>query len=273
MVEKPTVPDMPTEHPPAPPRREEPPDPELTATEIIGRLDDTLGKVREEQILAFALAGDVPCFLRSWVEVPTSAKIDGRVVTGTIFVLPDYFCLGTDEDFVRVPMNPLTAQTIGDDFDAQLPTRKIVNLIHQDAACRIPAQTMDYHGPMLSTAYFVENNRSIELERAKKKCPLGALVSGCKKDVVVGAALANAPGRVGIYGWFDGDSINSVIQGPTINFSTHEITYADYSHGIRFVRKTMVVDGNVVRLDDVLTDPKLCVLVSDEGALTKTRYG
>ena len=46
-----------------------------------------------------------------------------------------------------------------------------------------------------------------------------------------------------------------------------------YSHGTRFVRRKMTVNGTATTIDAVLADPKLCALLSDEGPLRDYRYG
>ncbi|HET9751340.1 MAG TPA: hypothetical protein VFP52_00195, partial [Myxococcales bacterium] len=95
----------------------------------------------------------------------------------------------------------------------------------------------------------------------------GELTAGHKKDVVVTSQLASKPGKVAIYGWHQANGT------PIQPLSTvHGDFYADYSHGIRLVAGTIVVDGEEQKLEDVYRDPLLCGLVSDEGPLTFTRY-
>ena len=50
--------------------------------------------------------------------------------------MPDYLAVGSDDDFVRMPMTPQTAQQIADLFGCILPTRKMVDAI--DAAADSP---------------------------------------------------------------------------------------------------------------------------------------
>lgn len=45
----------------------------------------------------------------------------------------------------------------------------------------------------------------------------------------------------------------------------------DYSHGVRWIHGTMVVDGVERLVADVLRDPELAPLVSDEGPLSSVR--
>ena len=52
----------------------------------------------------------------------------------------------------------------------------------------------------------------------------------------------------------------------------HVDWYVDYSHGIRLVRQQMTVEGVEMSVADVLADPDLHVLLSDEGVVTNPRY-
>ena len=84
---------------------------------------------------------------------------------------------------------------------------------------------------------------------------------------MITAQLATRPGKVAIYGWhqLNGQPIQPLYLG-------HEITYMDYSHGIRLVKQIMLVDGVPRSIQDVLKDPALCVLISDEGVVNDPRY-
>ena len=122
---------------------------------------------------------------------------------------------------------------------------------------------------MTTVPVFSNHNAIIRAERQKALAahPLGVLVAGHKKDVVISARLANAPEKVAIYGWHKLDG--KPIQPLTI---VHNDTYVDYSHGIRLVKRELKVDGKTILLDDVLQDPHLNVLLSDEGTISDLRY-
>ena len=79
--------------------------------------------------------------------------------------------------------------------------------------------------------------------------------------------LLEAPNRVAIYGWhsLDGMPIQPLYIG-------HRSSYVDYSHGIRLVRQLMTVDGRRTDLGDVLRNPILSALVSDEGPMRLLRF-
>ncbi len=223
---------------------------------------------REQRVLAEMTAGNVPAFLRKFVPVTVTATINGTLHTATYYVMPDYLAVGSDADFVRFPTGPLTAQSIGDLFQCTLPTRKMVNDIWSAALCKLAPH------PFSPTSYTIDSvevfnlsNTAIEQQRAAAACPLGMLIAGIKKDVVVTAQLATRPGKVAIYGWhqLNGQPIQPLYLG-------HEITYMDYSHGIRLVRNVMLVDGVPTTISALLKDPVLCALISDEGVVNDPRY-
>jgi hypothetical protein len=88
---------------------------------------------------------------------------------------------------------------------------------------------------------------------------------------VIGEGLGKKKGQtVGIYGWFTPEG--RVIQGEGVNWSSHEWTYADYSHGIRLVHKDMQIDGVILPIREALKDEEFSVLVSDEGVFTSSSY-
>jgi len=79
--------------------------------------------------------------------------------------------------------------------------------------------------------------------------------------------LADAPGKVAIYGWHQLDgTANQPCPRPCREL-------VDYSHGVRLVRREMTLNGSATTVDAVLADPKTCALLSDEGAIGDYRYG
>ena len=78
--------------------------------------------------------------------------------------------------------------------------------------------------------------------------------------------LASNPGRIAIFGWH---RLNGM---PIQPLSTvHGACYADYSHGIRLVSETALVDGKSTSVYDVLQDPALARVLSDEGPIPNLR--
>lgn len=214
---------------------------------------------REAAIFEELAAGNIPDFLRTFKHVPITAG----GVTGIIDVAPDYLAVGSDDDFVRIPMTPQTAQRVADLFGAVLPTRKMVDAIDAVAEVRMAPQPLTENRE--SVAAFLLSNEKIEAQRGKQ--PLGMLTTGGKKDIVISNRIYERPDRLVIYGWrqLNGEPIQ-----PLTN--VHVDWYVDYSHGVRLVRDEIEIAGKRVMIADLLRDPKRAAIVSDEGAVDPPRY-
>jgi hypothetical protein len=223
------------------------------------KIVDLPREAREVAIYAEIAAGNVPEFLRTFKEVPIAAGD----VRGTIEVAPDYLAIGSDDDFVRIPMTPQTAQRLADLFGCVLPTRKIVDAIDAVAEVRLAPQPLTEDRE--SVAAFMLSNEKIEAQRTGQ--PLGLLATGGKKDIVISPRIYERPDRLVIYGWrqLDGQPIQ-----PLTN--VHVDWYVDYSHGVRLVRDEMVIDGQPYKIAELLRDKERSALVSDEGPIDSPRY-
>jgi hypothetical protein len=227
--------------------------------ELISRMDP---RQRERAILKEILNGNVPSFLRNLVPV----KLSFEKLTATIFVMPEYLAIGSDSDFLRIPMNLQTAAEIAARTGFILPTRKIVDAIYAQSAFHYAPEPMTPGPQMRSTEYYRIHNQKIEEQARSLGIPEGALVSGHKKDVVVTNLLAKNPGRIAIYGW------HRLTGAPIQPLSTvHGTCYADYSHGIRLVSQTAMVNGQPRSIYDLLKDPVFSKVISDEGSIPNLR--
>ena len=66
---------------------------------------------RENAILQELLTGNIPYFIRDLTTIQTSsADANGTMHTIEYRVMPIYLAIGSDSDFCRVPMGPITAQ-------------------------------------------------------------------------------------------------------------------------------------------------------------------
>ena len=108
---------------------------------------------------------------------------------------------------------------------------------------------------------------SAQREELSKSHPPGALVAGHKKDVVITPRLTAALGRVAIYGWHqtNGTAIQPLYLG-------HTAAWVDYSQCIRLLQLSLTVNGAAATIPEIIADPKLAALLSDEGAFTNSRY-
>ncbi len=235
-----------------------------SASRILGLLHGLDGGEREQVFRAELLAGDIPQFLRRLVPVSLSGTVRGAGrVHITVCVSPDYLAVGSDDDFLLVPLRLGTALEIAQRFGFLLPTTKIVDAIHRQAAVRLRPRPLPPGDRMQSTEYYRLHDRLVREERRAADAPLGALTAGDKKDLVLTERLAREPDRVAIYGWHEPNG------RPIQPLSTvHGYRYVDYSHGVRLVSDVAYVDGQPRGLRDLLRDPQLSALLTDEGPLT-----
>jgi len=217
----------------------------------------TTGSGRDQQIINELARGNMPGFLRDFQPV-TFRGTDARGADTEIVVCvtPDYLALGSDRDYVRVPLGLPAAASIASRFDMTLPTPRMVDAIYAQASVRLSPSPMTPGPQMSSTDYFLRHNATIEGQLRGR----GGLVAGQKKDVVMANRMANAPGRVAIYGWHRNSG--SPIQPVS---TVHGASYADYSHGIRLVSKTAYLNGKAVNLDDLLASGRYAWLLNEEG--------
>jgi hypothetical protein len=242
-----------------------PPSNALDGSAFAAQVGDVSGTQRDGVTEQELLAGDIPQFLRHLRPVTLRGRTaSGKAVSITVCVMPDYLAVGSDKDFVRVPMGLRAAVAIADRFGFVLPTTKIVDAIYAQADVHVPPEPLTAGPQMRSTAYFVLHNRMVRQESLAEGAKLGMLIAGQKKDLVITNRLRTHPGRVAIYGWHRENG------RPIQPLSTvHGENYADYSHGIRLVSTIAYVDNKERSLLDILQDPNLAPVVSAEGPIPK----
>ncbi len=223
------------------------------------------GGERQEAAVSEIKHGNIPDFLRALKPVWMEGRLaTGQTATAMIWVMPDYLAIGCNEDFLRIPLTMPSATAVANEFGFSLPTPKIVDAIHAQSNFQFEPIPMR-PGPMMrSSDYYLRHQRMTEAQRAGR--PLGELVSGHKKDVVLTTRLRHYLDRIAIYGWQrrGGDPIQPLSRW-------HGQGYADYSHGIRLVWETVWIDGTPRSLYDVLKDPDLAPLLTDEKVFEKPR--
>jgi hypothetical protein len=235
----------------------------LTGSRFVEYISKMNSQQREQAILSELLDGNLPSFLRTLVPLELKQVLaNGKILTATIFVMPEYLAIGSDKDFLRIPMNLYTATAIAVRFGFVLPTKKIVDAIYDQSPYHFVPEPMTAGPQMRSTEYYRVHNEMIGKQSRTLGIPVGALVSGHKKDVVITNRLARSPGQIAIYGWHRSS------RAPIQPLSTvHGAGYADYSHGIRLVSEMAMVDGKLRSIYDILQDSLLANVLSDEGTI------
>ena len=221
---------------------------------------------RETAILNEISSGNIPEFLRHFKTI----TIESNGNTIKYFASPDYLSIGSDDDYVRMPMNPLTAQAICNEFDFTLPTKKMVTDIWKQSSNKLEPSPWGppYDSSMMSMTRVPIH--SARIDNQLKDLDKTSLTSGHKKDVVLTNRLyPNNPNkRVAIFGWIK--KSEEPIQG--LNPVSHEDTYQDYSHGIRLIMNDVFINGKLARIQDIFGDANLSALISDEGPLKFIKY-
>jgi len=252
----------PSTRPTIPPRAKD----AVGGTEFVRRVAGMSLTEREAVILAELRRGNVPQFMQTFKPVRAAfTSKSGERVEATYFVAPDYLSIGADDDFVRMPMTPRTAQAAAEMFGCVLITPKMSNDIFAQAGCKLDPRPLSVDREKVET--FLEHHRMIEAQRLEKGARLGLLVAGTKKDVVVSARLKDAPGRVAIFGWHFSDG--RPIQPLSL---VHQETYVDYSHGIRLASRALVIGVQTKDIEEICGDTDLSALVSDEGSIDLRQY-
>lgn len=228
--------------------------------EAIGGLSDD---ERESRIQHELRAGNIPKFLRALVPIRLrSTAGNGAPVDIVICVAPDYLAIGSNDDFLLMPMRLATALSTAGEFGFTLPTPRMVDAIYAQAAAHFVPQPLPAGSEMRSTEYSLRHNELVGAQRAALDVSLGSLVAGDKKDLVLTNRLRSHLDRVAIYGWqlTDGKPIQSLS-------TVHGWRYADYSHGARLISTRVFIDGKARSIFDVMQDGRLARALSNEGVI------
>ena len=241
----------------------------LSGAEFTARITPLDLAEREQEVVAQITAGNVPNFLRKLCPVPASSIGEGRTNTAILYVTPDYLAIGADDDYFLMPVSPNTGQLIADALHCCLPTPKMADEIYAAAAVKLVPSPIPPTAAMTTVPVFSNHYATVRAQRAEQlqAHPLGALVAGHQKDVVISAKLALAPGKVAIYGWHQ---TNGVPIQPL--YLKHTATWVDYSQCTRLVQQKMTVNGRPKTVAEVLADPALAGLLSSEGPIPNPRY-
>lgn len=211
---------------------------------------------RDSLAVAEILNGSVPNFFKKFIPIKTY-YIDtlGKSHSAIFFASVDYLSIGNNKDWARVPLTPMAAQKIADSFHCFMPTKKMVDLIYRQAKVKLQPMPMYIYRDSSITMW--QHHLIIEGQRKNRK----GLIAGIKKDVILSAKILEPtnPNKVVIYGWHQ---LNGIPIQPV--YAKHGNWYVDYSHGIRLIYETIIVDGKKMFYADVLKNEILKNLICDE---------
>ncbi|MDB5232119.1 MAG: hypothetical protein JWN76_2924 [Chitinophagaceae bacterium] len=221
-------------------------------------------KRRDSFAMRESFNGNFPSFMKKFVPVTSSVRdSSGHLITVVYYVSPDYWSIGSDDDWARIPLTPVAAQAIADSFNCFLPTRKMVDDIYKQA--KVKLEPVPMYAFRDSTVTMWQHHLIIEGQRKGRE----GLIAGIKKDIVISGKITRdtKPYRVAIYGWhkLDGKAIQPLYTG-------HVNWYADYSHGVRLIYREVWVNGKEMDYIDVLKHPVYHLLLCDEADCDVYRY-
>lgn len=245
----------------------------LSGSEFVKIISDSTLSLAEREKIIFneVKSGNIPPFLRRLTEIRDTVSISGKIHTIRYFVLPDFIAVGSNEDYFYCPMRPQLAQKISGLLKCSLPTRKISDKIFKQAAVKLTPQPIPPSRAMITVPVFEKHNRMVyeQRENSLQNFPLGSLVAGNKKDVIISNKIytSDMKSRVVIYGWHkpDGKPIQPIYNG-------HTSDHVDYSHGIRLIQNKLWINGKRSNLKTILQSEDLHPLLSDEGLIGKPYY-
>ncbi|MFA6276727.1 MAG: hypothetical protein WC622_08255 [Pedobacter sp.] len=234
-------------------------------------IDSNLSLVdRENSIYKEIKSGNIPDFLRKLKKVSYTSKINNQEYSIDFFVLPDYVAIGSNDDYMYMPMTPILAQRVANLLKCTLPTRKMVDLIYQNASIKLEPQPIPPTKAMTTVPVFITHNELVKTQLTPYSIQHNnsELTAGNKKDVIISNKIyTEKTPKVVIYGWhkLDGKAIQPL-------YNKHTNTWADYSHGIRLIQNKVLVNGKKTTIAKILADPNLNHLLSDEGVIEKAYY-
>lgn len=253
---------------------------QFIATNDFGDMNSKENQYKMEQAMLAEIAkGNIPSFCRPENMKTLAMKANGITVQYKAGL--DYMAIGSDNDFVRVPMTPILAQALSEKYGWGLPTRDMTRAIYASSDIKLsgigyitaPKGTAEHYKQQLKmqgNEYIVRHtadiNKQLGEEGLRRLRGGKGLVAGHKKDVIISRYAVDNPDSLD----FDGLYINGA---PIQHNPAHESTYRDYSHGFR------PIDGNVTVIDingkavtmpyyQALKDPRIAsVLNGAEGAI------
>lgn len=241
----------------------------IGATEFVTKAFGLNSEDREKIIIKEVANGNVPSFSRLLKPFRALDSAGNELI---FFATVDYLAIGSDEDFIYMPMTPLAAQALANQLDCLLPTQKMVDLIYAQAGAKLRPQPIPPSDKMTTVPVFWQHTDSIKLQMAEIgfKSLAQKSVAGHKKDIICSNKIFDKNGNSGkvvIYGWHRNE--NEPIQ-PV--YAGHSDSYADYSHGVRFISKVAFLNGVAKNMTTILKDESLCKLISYEGIIERSYY-
>ncbi len=135
---------------------------------------------RESLIREQLTAGNIPPFLRHLVPIHLRSPLPGQPMELVVCAAPDYLAVGSDDDFLLMPMRLSTALSTASLYGFTLPTTRIVDAINAQATVHLAPRPLPAGPQMRSTAYSLLHNELVGAQRTALGAFLGDLIDGDK---------------------------------------------------------------------------------------------
>jgi|GEM_PF-6399810 len=223
--------------------------------------------------------GNIPSFCRSENMKKLTIEKNGYKVTYKVAL--DYLSIGSDSDYIRMPITPLLAQKLAKKYNWGLPTASMTEHIYKNANIKLEgkgyltgekgsAKLAEQQAKMQSNEYIQKHSLDIDKQLSKldrhNSGTEQSLIAGHKKDVIISQYAINHPGSLDMRGLY--------INGTAVQTNpAHQDTYRDYSHGYRPIYGDIEItkpDGTteVMKYYDGLKSPKIAeILNGKEGVI------
>ena len=165
----------------------------ITGSQFIQQNLNLTGPARDANVLTEVLAGNFPSFMRNFKPITVS---DGTN-TLSYLVSSDVICIGSDMDFIRIPIMAQTGKKILNAFGCSFPTKKIADQIWQSATIKLqpmPKGSPYTNDSMQSTQEYSNHNSIIQNQL--NGLDHTQLITGHKKDYVLGKALLTSTNNI-----------------------------------------------------------------------------
>lgn len=236
----------------------------MNGSEWLASLPEQPGAERDHLILEAISSGLAHC---QWLAIFSSIPHH----TASFYVSDDaMFVELEDQSRFRFTVSAALAQQCADLVSASLLTTKISDLAYQQATILLPATVLPPGPDMSTTTQSKAWNRILEQHRAGRE----GLLRDCGKAWI----LSNTPNAGAVnYGFYDSQAPYTNRHGikmwQTLG-TKHNAWHVDYSQTLLLMQEICVVDGEATTVTELLQDPELCSLISDEGVIhtTKQKY-
>ena len=238
----------------------------MNGTEWLNSLPDNPSKNRDDKILQAITSGLAVC---TWA--PIVSSIPGHTAIFQVCEDAVHVILENESRF-RFQVNATLAQKCADLLGASLTTAKINNLSYQQAKIKLPATLLPPGPEMVTTSKSKVWNTA--LEKKRKSLKVEGLVRDCGKAWILSNKLGLRNNIAINYGFYDPRApySNKIGQQMWQTLGTrHDNTHTDYSQTLLLMSASCQVDGQEMKVCEVMKDPTLCKLISDEGVLKFTR--